>query len=254
MSELIRVRHEDTHAFLDAANIVVAVAEWVRTLLIANGVEPEKLLHCPQGVGAVLTDSRRESLNVHHDNRPLRAIMLGRLDPMKGMHLPLAALERRRDLRISVDIYGVVQAEDNYVASVRRRVAADPRLRLLPAISPKDVLNVISAYDLMLIPSQWPETGPLVLLEAQAAGVPVIGTHLGGISERIRDDVDGQLVELGSVTAWERVLQRVVQDRSIARRWRAAVLPPRTMGDVAEQMNAVYHRVARSQTQTSIST
>jgi glycosyltransferase involved in cell wall biosynthesis len=83
-----------------------------------------------------------------------------------------------------------------------------------------------------------------VLLEAQAAKVPVMGTNLGGIAERVRDDVDGMLVEHGSVTAWERALDRVASDRSIVTRWRGAVVPPPTMSDVAEQMNAVYRRVA----------
>jgi glycosyltransferase involved in cell wall biosynthesis len=244
MSELIRVRHEDTRAFLDAADVVIAVAEWVRTLLVANGVAPERLTLCPQGVTAASSDPRRELSIDHQDGRPLRVIMLGRLDPMKGMDLPLRALERRQDLRISIDIYGVVQSEDDYVAAIRRRVASDKRLRLLSAVSPKEVISVISTYDLMLIPSQWPETGPLVLLEASAAGVPVIGTNLGGIAERVRDDIDGQLVEQESVSAWERALERVVLDPSIVSRWRAAILPPRTMSDVADQMNAIYHRVA----------
>jgi glycosyltransferase involved in cell wall biosynthesis len=245
MSELIRIRHDDARAFLDAADVVVAVAEWVRALLITNGVDPAKLLLCRQGVSAALGDRGCAASADEQEDHPLRAVMLGRLDPMKGMHLPLKALERRRDLRIQVDIYGVVQADDDYVEAVRRSVAVDKRVRLLSAVSSKDVVNVISTYDLVLIPSLWLETGPLVLLEAQAAGVPVIGTDLGGIAERVRDDIDGMLVEQGSVTAWERALDRVVSDRSIVARWRTAVLPPPTMSDVAEQMNAAYLRIAR---------
>jgi glycosyltransferase involved in cell wall biosynthesis len=245
MSELIRIRHDDARAFLDAADVVVAVAEWVRSLLVANGVDAEKILLCRQGVNALDVDREHDVPVELKHNRPLRAVILARLNPTKGIHLPLAALERRRDLRMSLDIYGAVQAQDEYTEAVRRRVASDSRVRLFPPVPPQDVVRVISTYDLMLVPSQWLETGPLVVLEAQAARVPVIGTDLGGISERVRDGIDGQLVQPGSVSAWERALARVVSDPSIVSRWRTAVSQPRTMGEVAEDMDAVYRRVAR---------
>jgi glycosyltransferase involved in cell wall biosynthesis len=251
MSELIRIRHKDTRAFLHAADLIVAVAAWVQELLLANGVNAERILLCRQGVSADFGHRERQAPVEQDDARPLRAIMLGRLDPMKGIHLPLAALDRRRDLRLSLDIYGVVQAEDEYVAAVRRGVAADSRVRLNSPVPAQDVVRVISTYDLMLIPSQVLETGPLVLLEAQAAGVPIIGTDAGGIAERVHDDIDGQLVEPGSVAAWEQALERVTLDRSIVRRWRTAVLPPPTMSDVADQMNAAYRRVARRLSHTA---
>jgi glycosyltransferase involved in cell wall biosynthesis len=244
MSELMRLRHEDTRAFLQTADLIVAVAAWVQELLLANGVNAEKILLCRQGVSADSGDRERQAPLERDDARPLRAIMLGRLDPMKGIHLPLAALDRRRDLRLSLDIYGIVQAEDAYVAAVRRAIAADSRVRLNPQVPSEDVVRVIAAYDLLLIPSQVLETGPLVLLEAQAAGVPVMGTDAGGIAERVHDDIDGQLIKAGSVAAWVQALERVTLDRSIARRWRSAVLPPPTMSNVADQMNAAYRRVA----------
>jgi len=245
MTELLRIRHDDARAYLDAADIVVAVAEWVRTLLIANGLDSEKVILCRQGASAVLANREHDAPIGEDEDRPLRAVIVARLDAMKGIHLPLAALEGRPDLRISLDIYGSVQAEDEYVAAVRRQVGTDARVRLLPPVPPQNVVKVISAYDLMLVPSQVLETGPLVVLEAKAAGVPVIGTDLGGIAELVHDDIDGQLVELGSAAAWERVLERVISDRSIVNRWRTAILPPPTMGGVAEEMNAIYRRVAR---------
>ena len=42
-------------------------------------------------------------------------------------------------------------------------------------------------YDLAVVPSLWMETGPLTILEAFAAGIPVAGTNLGGIKEILTD-------------------------------------------------------------------
>ena len=84
-------------------------------------------------------------------------------------------------------------------------------------------MPTVAAYDVMLVPSQVVETGPLVVLDAHAAGVPVIGSALGGIADRVLDDVNGQLVPHGSVAAWTAAVRRVARDRSILDRWRGAI-------------------------------
>ena len=59
-------------------------------------------------------------------------------------------------------------------------------------------METIGKYDALLVPSVCLETGPLVVLEAFAAGVPVIGSRLGGIAEMVQDGMDGLLFEAGN--------------------------------------------------------
>jgi glycosyltransferase involved in cell wall biosynthesis len=103
---------------------------------------------------------------------------------------------------------------------------------------------MLRAYDAVVVPSQWMETGPLVVLEAFAAGVPVIGSALGGIADKVRHDVDGLLVEpFHAVDAWTSTLARCVDEPSLLARLRANVAPPRSMRDVACDMRAVYEQL-----------
>ena len=71
------------------------------------------------------------------------------------------------------------------------------RIRWLEPVKPEKVVETIGKYDALVVPSVCLETGPLVVLEAFAAGVPVIGSRLGGIAEMVRDGVDGLLFEVG---------------------------------------------------------
>jgi glycosyltransferase involved in cell wall biosynthesis len=93
------------------------------------------------------------------------------------------------------------------------------------------------------VPSQWLETGPLVVLEAFAAGTPVLGSNLGGIAELVNDGANGRLVPHDDLTAWMRALQDLERDRSIVARLRAGVRPPRTVREVSEDMQRVYARI-----------
>src|SRR5207245_4670330 len=128
------------------------------------------------------------------------------------------------------DLYGVAQSGrgDDYVRELRRLAQSDSRIRLLPPIPHERLGMVLSAYDFVAVPSRWLETGPLVVLEAFAAGVPVIGSRLGGIAELIRDGVDGILLETESVTAWTECIRRLDDDRAMLERLHRGVRPPRT--------------------------
>jgi glycosyltransferase involved in cell wall biosynthesis len=116
----------------------------------------------------------------------------------------------------------------------------DTRIRFCAPVPSHRVRSLLAGYDALAVPSRWLETGPLVVLEAFAAGIPVLGSRLGGIAELIRDDVDGLLVESGSVVNWTATLCRVVAEAGLLGRLRTGVRPPRTMEEVADDMLSVY--------------
>ncbi len=55
----------------------------------------------------------------------------------------------------------------------------------------EQVPRFLETIDVLTVPSRYMETGPIVVQEAQALGIPVMGADLGGIAERVRDGVDG---------------------------------------------------------------
>jgi len=110
-------------------------------------------------------------------------------------------------------------------------------------IAARDAVSTLAWYDALAVPSHWLESGPLVVYEAFAAGIPVIGSRLGGIAELVRDGLDGVLVQPGSQEAWADALQRLAKTPGLIERLRAGVARPRTMADVAGEMNGIY-RVA----------
>ena len=109
---------------------------------------------------------------------------------------------------------------------------------LRTTVVPEKVVSVMAEYDLIAVPSRWLETGPLVVLEAFAAGVPVLGSNLGGIAELVRDGVDGILVAPNDAAAWAVAIGRLVEDRNVIDALRCGIAPPRTM----DQRRATWRR------------
>src|SRR5262249_49626069 len=130
-----------------------------------------------------------------------------------------------------------------YREQVRRYAAGDQRIHFLPEAMDRGDMNVLLDLDALLVPSQWLETAPLGVLEAFAAGKPVIGCDLGGIRELVSHNHNGLLVPHDDVIAWTAAIARLATDPGLAEQLRQGIGPVRTMSDVACDMAALYHEL-----------
>ena len=246
MPGLVRRQHSALRRLFEISDAIVAPAPWVRNLLLANGVAAERIVLSRHGVTAAVAGKpvRRS------DNAALRLAHLGRVDAAKGTRLLLDAMAQCPDARLELDIYGVSQ--DDGSRSLLERLEAegrsDTRVRFLPPVAHDRVVATLATYDAVVVPSQGLETGPLVVLEAFAASVPVMGSDLGGIAEKIRHGVDGLLVRpFGSAARWAEVLTRTAADAPALRALGQNVRPPRSAEAVADEMLSVYERLTHHQ-------
>jgi len=241
MRALIEERHGAVRGFLGEADRIVAYSEWVRSLLLLNGVPQAKILLCPQGLTQpALVDLPAPARS--GSGTSLRLVFLGRFHPTKGAGLLIRAVRGLPGLAVTLDLYGIEQgsADALHACHLKKLAEGDPRIRFRSPVSSDGILRLLRDYDLLAVPSQWLETGPLVVLEAFAAGVPVIASGWGGLAEKIQDGVNGLLVESGSVEAWASALRRLCEDRQLLARLREGVRPPRSMGEVAQEVRSLY--------------
>jgi glycosyltransferase involved in cell wall biosynthesis len=91
----------------------------------------------------------------------------------------------------------------------------------------------------LLVPSVWLETGPLVVLEAQAVGLYLMGSNLGGIAELVGSGASGELVEAGNIGAWTVAIARLTERHAAGAMMRRP-LAVRTMAAAALDMAELY--------------
>jgi len=149
---------------------------------------------------------------------------------------------------LELHLFGLVQgdAATAYERSIRALAADDPRIRFGVPVPSERVPALLADYEVLAVPSRWLETGPLVVLEAFQAGVPVVGSRLGGIRELVHDGEDGLLVAPGSVAAWSAALRQLADNPQLVQQLRRGVRRPRSIAAVANDMQVVYDRVLNS--------
>jgi glycosyltransferase involved in cell wall biosynthesis len=223
------------------ADRVVAVCDWLYEALARNGVPRDKLVLHRQGVSdrpAVARERSRTAM-------PLVVGFLGRLDRLKGFDVLVEAMHAL-PAQANVELHAtVVESREpqlrNYQDRLFARAAAHPRIRMNSAIRPEEVPRFLSGIDVLAVPSQCMETGPLVALEALAAGVPVLGSDLGGLRELVVDGTNGLLVAPhDDPSTWaKRLLELAGAPDSLAS-LRQGIAPVRTMSDAAADTARLY--------------
>ncbi|MGW8318111.1 MAG: glycosyltransferase, partial [Candidatus Promineifilaceae bacterium] len=152
-----------------------------------------------------------EDSNPRFPDGPLRVGYLGGLAWQKGVHVLVNAVNLLPDKPLTLAIYGSPAAFPDYVASLKK-TTTNPAIRYLGPVGRRDLWNVLDQLDLLVVPSLWYEAAGLVILEAFAAGVPVVASRIGAIPESVTDGVDGLLVPAGDEAALRNVLLDLLAD------------------------------------------
>jgi glycosyltransferase involved in cell wall biosynthesis len=109
----------------------------------------------------------------------------GSLLPHKGAHLLLEAVSLLRWRGTRIRIAGV--GEDPGYRERLARVGEGLRVTYEGELDEGEMIDFLRDIDVLVVPSRWPENLPFVLLEAQAAHLPVIGSRVEGIAGAISD-------------------------------------------------------------------
>jgi glycosyltransferase involved in cell wall biosynthesis len=227
------------------ADRIVAVCAWLFDALKLNGVPREKLVLSRQGVNpafAAEVTGVPERKERDCDNA-FRLLYVGRWHPVKGIDVLIRAMRTLPEdamLKLAIHATGDGAEERDYAAAMRRLAAGDCRISFEPPVQRPQLAAVLARASALAVPSLWLETGPLVVLEAKAAGLPIIGSRLGGIAELVREPEDGVLVPPGDVSAWAAAIKKMASDYPA----RTLIGEPgnvRTMRDAAADMAALYN-------------
>lgn len=182
-----------------AADLFVAPSVFLLERFVATGWPRDRFLHRSLGIDR---DRFRTSPPSPPD-RPLRVGFLGSLTVAKGPEVLLDAFDRLPPEAATLDLLGNVapyHGDDSLARRLNGR-ALPASVRRRGGLPPAGVPAVLSELDLLVVPSIWPENAPFVILEAFAAGLPVVASDIGGIPELVRPGENGILVPPGDADA-----------------------------------------------------
>lgn len=256
---IVRTRHLAIrpHSLLSYTVVphrVTTVSDYVRRLLIERGVPPERVatVYSPVPlVPPVAHSSLRAELGL-----PPQAVVVGCVAVMREKKGHKALIDAMAGLLARPDVFLVLVGDgsptrQNLQAHVRSRGLEH---KVLFTGRRDDIPNVLGGFDVFALATEQEASGT-VFVEAAAAGLPVIGTDVGGVSEMLQDGTTGLLVPLHDKAALTAALTALVDDPQRRRAMGQAGLQAVHAGDrftldgLAQRTESCYERWLAERTQ-----
>ena len=209
--------------------------------VVPNGVDTDRYRSVPPGARERL----RQSVGLGAE---FAWLAVGRFEAAKDYPNMLRAFARVREEQPGAVLLlvgrGSLQAETEALAAT---LGLEGRVRFVG--TREDVPEFMTVADGYVMSSAW-EGMPMVLLEAAAAGLPIVATRVGGNQEVIRDGATGFLVPPGDDGALGAAMLRLMalpetERRAMGARGRDHVRQHYGLGRVVDRYEAVYREVLR---------
>jgi glycosyltransferase involved in cell wall biosynthesis len=229
---------------LDAVDAFTVPSRFMLDLYVKWGIDPARLHHISNGQA----DHSAGSASDAPRDRRNRFGFFGQMVDNKGVHIILEAVEYLRASGFT-DFVVEINGDNLHYASEARR--EDIRAFLdREAARPPQERNVVmngsyhvnqlasrmSRVDWCLVPSVWWESFGLVISEAWMFKKPVIASNVGGMKERISDQIDGLHFTVGDARSLAEAMRRACTEDGLWNKLVAGIRPPMS----GEQMTSLF--------------
>lgn len=201
--------HRLAGTWSNRVNAYIALTDYVRARLIEGGLPGEKIYVKPNFVFP------RSSVELENDgDTEFYVLFVGRLTAEKGI---LWLIDQWRLLGENIPLKVIGEGELSAEAYARTN---DIPVEFLGRRPLDEVYSMMARAGVVVVPGSWPEPFGRVIIEAFAAGTPVIAANAGGMPELVREGVNGFLFQPGDSTSFLDAVCRIHKDNSLRREMR----------------------------------
>jgi colanic acid/amylovoran biosynthesis glycosyltransferase len=192
-------------------------SEFMRNRLMTLGAPADKIVKLPMGVdlSQFLFRARRD------EGEGFRLLTVARLVEVKGIRYALDAVARVRARipKLHYVIVGDGPLRGELLAQAQQ-LSLEDVVQFRGAMSREEIVDEFAKAHAFVLPSIVTESGeeenqPLVVAEAQACGIPVVATNIGGVAESLMPDTTGYLVPPRDPDALASAIYRLSMDANM---------------------------------------
>ena len=213
-------------------------SEMTRTLCL-YGVNPDLIRQSPYGIDPIVPSARGTAATQRVPGR-LSVAFIGTLAPHKGCHVLVGAFNGIAEWQADLKIFGDPNRFPDYFASLKRLADGATNIEFCDTFPNSRIGQVLANFDALVVPSIWRENTPLVVIAALAAHCPVIASDTPGLTELVKDRVNGLLFQAGNPPALRRKLTLLWENKDLLSSLRSGCDTPRSTEDYVDELLDAY--------------
>jgi glycosyltransferase involved in cell wall biosynthesis len=222
---------------------VITPSTIMRDFYLAQGVDRSKLHFVPYG-----SDLESQSNGHGKQHTTVRLGYIGRIDPKKGVDVLCEAVHMLPPQpAVELNIFGPIEnanGSSGYAEQIRQMAAADSRITIRGKLERDSVMQAYNEIDVLVVPSIWYENSPITISEALSLGCPVICSDTEGMSDLVKNGINGLTFPAGDKLALTKCLRRLTDEPDLLAGLRSRVRPVENSAQVAGLILEVYRQMS----------
>jgi glycosyltransferase involved in cell wall biosynthesis len=213
MPRELSTRNSTMANMINSSDAILAPTLFMQKQLVDNGISKSRMRHVPFGVSA-------EHCTPHIKlpvGKRLKVGFIGSIVKYKGLHVLLQAIDRlgREQSCVEVLIYGDIDQGGTYANDMVSLGTKLESVKFCGTFHHSEIGDKLKNLDVLVVPSIWYENSPLVLSAALLSCTPVLVSRLGGMTEIVREGVDGFSFESGNSKKLSSLISKFVNNRDL---------------------------------------
>ena len=165
--------------------------------------------------------------------------------PHKGVHVLLEAFNKLTNSNAELRIYGDSRFAPNYYERLRL-MATNSSIKFMDSFDNNRVYEILAETDVLVVPSIWYENSPLTIHEAALAGVPVIASNIGGMTELIERMKNGLLFQVEDANDLYEKMRLLIDNPRLIKELKGKAEEVKTIEENAKELEGIYLQYVRN--------
>jgi glycosyltransferase involved in cell wall biosynthesis/SAM-dependent methyltransferase len=234
--EKISKRFNDTWELFQSVQKVVCATQFLKGMYESKGYSRDiSIIGFGTDYNTIIPNSR-----LYFEKSELTLGYLSYLAFHKGAHILLEAYIRAKAPNVSLLMYGDTSADKDYFNQLKAIAKDTGTIEFPGRYSYEDLTTIINNLDVVVLPSLWWENSPLVLLRSLAQDVPVITSNLGGMTEIIKDGINGFAFEIGNPEDLAKIIKKISDNPAILNALKQQITHPPRIEEESFEYDCLY--------------
>ena len=223
------------------ANAIVAISPWYLNILRMNSFDENKLFLVNQ---AFLGPIQKNQEVKFKTNDSIRIVFIGRISVEKGIYTLFNALNELTEYKDKFELYLYGKIMDDSINLAIDNLSKNGfKIVYRGELLHTEVIDELVEADCIILPSIGLEMSPLVIQEAFASGIPVIGSNIGGINDLIDHGINGLLFTVNNPLSLAIEIKKILLNPNTLIDLKNNINYPRTIEDLSINYNSIYKNI-----------
>jgi glycosyltransferase involved in cell wall biosynthesis len=201
-----RIFHDAIGTYSNRVDAYITLTEFSKNLYLESGLPKERLYVKPNFVDESPVKFDGDYTTTNRPEKPF-ALYVGRLVQEKGIRTLLKCWTDHEP-GLAIKIIGEGPLKNEVIAAAQ---TAGDRIEYQGQLPGSRVRELMEKAALLVFPSEWYETFGLSMIEAFAAGKPVVASRMGTMQSIVKDEVTGRLFAPGNAQDMAKAVRSIIQ-------------------------------------------